>query len=78
MSWNTGVGRTVGALAFRPAVWWEALRFLFAVRVHRGLRPSADYLHWRVHTAYGNDMSVTTPDDVVKFLDWRRKMRAAS
>jgi hypothetical protein len=54
------------------------LRFLFAVRVHRGLRPSAEYLHWRVHTAYGDHMSETTPEDVVKFLGWRRMMRAAS
>jgi hypothetical protein len=78
MSWNLGVGRTVGALALRPVILWEALRFLVAVRVHRGLRPSAEYLHWRVHTAYGDHMSETTPEDVVKFLGWRRMMRAAS
>lgn len=73
-----GVGKIVRAMSLRPVILLEAIRFVFAVRVHRGLRPSAEYLHWRVHTAYGNDMSETTPEDVIEFLRWRRTIRAVS
>jgi hypothetical protein len=72
---NLGLGKTLAALFVRPILLWEGIRAFFAVRVHRGLLPSADYLHWRVHTAYGDAMSKTTADDLVRFLSWRRLMR---
>jgi hypothetical protein len=75
MNLNLGLGRTLAALFVRPVLLWEAVRALAAVRVHRGLVPSSDYLHWRVHTAYGDAMSKTTSEDLIKFLDWRRLMR---
>ncbi|REK10089.1 MAG: hypothetical protein DWQ40_13075 [Actinobacteria bacterium] len=78
VSWIVGTGRTVGVLARRPRLLWEAIRAAFSVRAHRGLRPSADYLHWRVHTAYGDHMSQTTSDDLIEFLRWRRMMRVTA
>lgn len=75
MNLNLGLGRILATMAVRPVLLWEALRALVAVRVHGGVLPSADYLHWRVHTAYGDAMSETTSDDLLKFLAWRRLMR---
>jgi hypothetical protein len=75
MNLNLGLGKTLAALFVRPVLLWEGLRSLVAVRAHGGLLPSADYLHWRVHTAYGDAMSETTTDDLLKFLAWRRLMR---
>jgi hypothetical protein len=75
MNLNLGLGKTLAALFVRPVLLWEALRSLVAVRAHGGLLPSDDYLHWRVHTAYGDAMSETTTDDLLKFLAWRRLMR---
>lgn len=72
---NVGMGRTLAALVRRPVLFWEAIRAGLAVRVHRGLRPSTQYLHWRVHTVYGDHMSETTTEDLIKFLSWRRMMR---
>lgn len=75
MDWGVGMGWATAALLRRPLLFWEAVRAALAVRGHGGLRPSAQYLHWRVHTAYGNDMSETTARDFIKFLEWRRQMR---
>ncbi|MDH3462324.1 MAG: hypothetical protein OEM32_01700 [Acidimicrobiia bacterium] len=75
MDWGVAMGRAVAALLRRPVLLWEAFRAGLAVRAHGRLRPSAQYLHWRVHTAYGNHMSETTADDLIQFLKWRRQMR---
>ncbi|HEY5889384.1 MAG TPA: hypothetical protein VIW94_01625 [Acidimicrobiia bacterium] len=75
MNLNLGLGRTLATLLVRPFLIWEAFRAFVAVRAHGGLLPSADYLHWRVHTAYGKAMSETTNDDLREFLAWRRSMR---
>ncbi len=70
-----GLGRHALVLARRPVLLWEAVRAGFALRSHRGLRPSSDYLNWRVHTAYGDSMSQPTSEDLVAYLAWRRLMR---
>ncbi|MGI9609020.1 MAG: hypothetical protein ACR2NL_01870, partial [Acidimicrobiia bacterium] len=59
----------------KPVLVWEAIRASFAMRGHGGLRPSSDYLDWRVHTAYGDSMSQVTSEDLMAFLSWRRRMR---
>lgn len=71
-----GIGRGVLRLAGRPVLLWEALRAGVAMRRHRGLLPSSDYITWRVHTAYGDDMSETRHEDLASYLRWRRMMRA--
>ena len=74
MSNRPGLGRHVLVLMRRPILLWEAVRAAFGLRSHRGIRPSSDYLNWRVHTAYGTDMSPSA-EDVIKYLEWRRLMR---
>jgi hypothetical protein len=61
-----------------PVLLWEALRTAVAFRAHRGFLPSSEYLDWRFHTAYGDDMSPVTVDDTIEFLRWRRLMRAVA
>lgn len=68
-------GRHLLALGRRPVLLWEAIRAAFAVRAHRGLIPSSEYLGWRVHTAYGDAMSPIPSEDLAAFLRWRRMMR---
>lgn len=75
MSNRVGLGRYSLVLIRRPILLWEAVRAAFALRAHRGLRASSDYLTWRVHTAYGDAMSEATSEDLVAYLRWRRLMR---
>jgi len=78
MTNRLGLGRNLPALARRPVLMWEALRAIFAMRSHRRLFPSSNYLNWRVHTAYGDVMSQTPSEDLLSFLAWRRLMRKAT
>lgn len=70
-----GIGRHLLALIRRPILLWEAARVSVAFRTHRGLFPSSEYLDWRFHTAYGDDMSAVVVEDTIAFLGWRRRMR---
>jgi hypothetical protein len=66
--WSTGV-RQVAVLA-RPG-WWRRPPFLPL--------PDADYLRFRLETAYGGlgDRSLE-PEDLVAYLRWCRAVRAHS
>jgi len=35
--------------------------------------PPADYLRWRMFTAYGDEHAVPPLEDVVRFARWRRE-----
>ncbi len=37
--------------------------------------PESEYLRWRKTTAYGDPGASLTPDDVVRYLRWRRRQR---
>lgn len=55
------------AWAFRARGWWRRPPFLPL--------PPAEYLRWRMETAYG-DAEATPPDDEVeRFLRWATRMR---
>lgn len=54
------------AWAFRRRHWYRTPPFLPL--------PSADYLRWRMYTAYGDEDAVPPTEDVVRFAQWRRKL----
>jgi hypothetical protein len=58
---------TAGALVrvawrFRRRGWWRRFPFLPL--------PAADYLRWRMLTAYGDENAVPPADDVIRFARW--------
>lgn len=63
--WGEAV-RTVGALA--PRGWWRRAPYL--------PKPDPSYLEWRRETAYGSAAEAMTGEDVVAYLEWRRRFRA--
>ncbi len=66
------------ALFHEPLLLWEGVRTAFGMRRRRRLAPSAAYLGWRAHTAYGDEKAVVSSSDLVHYLRWRREMRIIS
>ena len=66
------------ALVRRPTLLLEAIRTWFAMQRRGGLTPAAPYLEWRLSTAYGESSATASAQDLVKYLVWRRAMRAMS
>ncbi len=52
--------------AFRRRRWWQRPPFLPL--------PDAEYLAWRLHTAYGEERSLPPVEDVLRFARWRRRI----
>jgi hypothetical protein len=52
--------------AFRRRQWWRHAPFLPL--------PDAEYISWRLHTAYGEERSVPPAEDVLRFARWRRRI----
>lgn len=59
------------ALIRRPVLFWEAVRARYELRG----QSSDVYLRWRQVTAYGDNMTTTSAQDLVNYLAWRREMR---
>jgi hypothetical protein len=64
------------AVATRPALWWVALRQTGRIARERWWRrapflplPDADYLRFRLETAYG-EVTAPRPEDLVGYLEW--------
>ncbi len=53
------------AWSFRARDWYRRAPFLPV--------PPADYLRWRMFTAYGDEHAVPPLEDVVRFARWRRE-----
>jgi hypothetical protein len=51
--------------AFRRRRWWRRPPFLPL--------PDAEYLRWRMYTAYADEAAVPPADDVIRFARWRRE-----
>jgi hypothetical protein len=62
--WLTALG---AATAFAPDGWWRRYPFL----------PLADptTLRWRLTTAYGSPEGPIDADDLIAYLQWRRRQR---
>jgi hypothetical protein len=54
------------AWAFRRRNWWRRAPFVPL--------PDAAYLEWRLHTAYGDELTLPPVEDVVRFAQWRRRI----
>lgn len=54
------------AWSFRARDWFRRAPFLPL--------PPADYLRWRMFTAYGDERVVPPLEDVVRFAKWRREV----
>ena len=65
--WGEAV-RTVGAMA--PQGWWRRPPFLPV--------PERTYMEWRRATAYGTSDEPAAADDIVHYLQWRRRYRAVA
>ncbi|NUQ21985.1 MAG: hypothetical protein HOQ09_13635 [Gemmatimonadaceae bacterium] len=50
------------AWRFRSRRWWARPPFLPL--------PDAEYLRWRMHTAYGDHDAVPPAEDVVRYAKW--------
>ena len=60
------------ALIRRPSLWSEAISAFLSFR---SLRSDA-YISWRHLTAYGDEVTTMSAQDLVNYLIWRREMRA--
>jgi hypothetical protein len=78
-------GRLVLALALRAAVRprlaLDLLGAAWSFRRRGWLRtppflpiPPARYMRWRMYTAYGDENAVPPVEDVIRFVQWRRKL----
>lgn len=47
---------------FRSRKWYREFPFLPL--------PNADYLKWRLHTAYGDEGAVPSADDIERYARW--------
>lgn len=77
------IGRVIRRLAKRPGLVVEAARTGVALAPVRWWRrppfvprPDRAYLAWRTATAYGRADAPLDVDDVVAFLEWRKRQRA--
>ena len=58
-----------------PILLLEAVRTWFALRRSGGIGIAVPYLSWRRLTAYGDQTTTMSAQDVVNYLSWRREMR---
>jgi hypothetical protein len=75
--------RGLRAVARRPDLWptavneWRALAPMNWWRHWPPtLRPSPEYLAFRMQTMYGSPSATAAPEDLVRYLEWCRWMRA--
>jgi hypothetical protein len=74
------LGLTWRALA-NPRVAWDLLSLAWAMRTRGWYRtppflpvPPAEYLRWRMHTAYGDENALPPLRDVLRYARWRRDL----
>ena len=78
-TWTSLSLRLVAHAAVRPRVAWDLLTLVWAFRRRQWYRrppflplPPAEYLAWRLYTAYGDERAVPPVEDVLRFARWRR------
>ncbi len=79
--WTGLVLRLALRAALRPRLALDLLRLSWAFRARDWYRrppflplPPAEYLRWRMYTAYGDEGAVPPAEDVVRFATWRRRV----
>jgi hypothetical protein len=76
-TWTRLTARLIWRAARNPPLAAALLRVAWRFRRRGWYRrppflplPSADYVRWRMYTAYGNDAAVPPADDVVRYARW--------
>jgi hypothetical protein len=59
---RTGYALIAMAWRFRQRHWWRIPPFLPV--------PPTAYMHWRMHTAYGDHHTVPAAADVIRYARW--------
>ena len=74
----------VMAVARRPGLWAEALRTMGAVARSGWWRhppfvpiPDPAYTDWRLFTANGESTSPLRPEELIHYLEWRKRQHRA-
>ncbi|MEA2023695.1 MAG: hypothetical protein U9N79_05310 [Actinomycetota bacterium] len=62
--WGTAVG---AAFAFARPGWWHRRPYLPV--------PDGEVIAWRTATAYGSDDVDPAAEDIVAYLEWRKRTR---
>ena len=80
-SWGALYLRLLLRAAVNPRLALDLLRLAWSFRAHDWYRhppfmplPPAEYLRWRMLTAYGDEDAVPPLEDVVRFARWRREV----
>jgi hypothetical protein len=66
----TGLALVRVGWRFRRRDWFRRAPFLPL--------PAAEYVRWRMHTAYGSDDAVPPADDVIRYARWATRDGAGS
>ncbi len=67
---STGVALLRVGWRFRARGWYARFPFLPL--------PARDYMRWRMYTAYGDEGTVPSADDVVRYARWAVKRPGGS
>jgi hypothetical protein len=72
--------KLVMTVARRPGLWAESVRTLFAVAPRGWWRrrpffplPDSAYAEWRLATAHGDPKSPLSSEELVLYLEWRKR-----
>lgn len=79
--WLALMGRLTLRAVANPRLAVDLLRLAWAFRANGWYRrppflplPPAEYLRWRMYTAYGEEGAVPPVEDIVRFATWRRRV----
>lgn len=79
--WTTAFIRLTGRALLRPWVAIDLLSLAWAFRRRNWWRrapflplPDQEYLEWRLHTAYGDEVVTPPVEDILRFARWRRRI----
>jgi hypothetical protein len=74
--------RAAGLALRRPGLAWVLLRLAWRLRTRDWYRrppflplPSAEYLAWRTHTAFGEGEHEAESKELERYIEWVRWMR---
>jgi hypothetical protein len=73
----------IRAVMARPSLWGAALGATFALARRGWWRhppflpvPDPGFLRWRIATTYGSGEQQIAPDDLLSYLQWRKRQRS--
>ena len=78
-SWSSLALALTSRALTNPVVAWDLLTLAWVMRRRGWYRtppflpvPPAEYVRWRLYTAYGDEHAVPPVRDVLRFARWRR------